>query len=71
MIISNKDQIAAFLGERNLTGMFIMDFDGTLLRSDRTFSSIDLDALRQLGELGIIRTIATGRTLYSFNTVTL
>jgi hypothetical protein len=45
-----------------------MDLDGTLLRSDRTFSSIDLDALRQLGELGIIRTIATGRSLYSFNT---
>ena len=46
-----------------------MDLDGTLLRSDRTFSNIDIDALVQLGELGIIRTIATGRSLYSFNTV--
>lgn len=45
-----------------------MDFDGTLLRSDRTFSSIDLDALKQLGEVGVVRTIATGRSLYSFNT---
>jgi len=44
-----------------------MDLDGTLLRSDRAFSDIDLDALEQLGELGIIRTIATGRSLYSFN----
>ncbi len=46
-----------------------MDLDGTLLRSDRQFSSIDLDALGQLGELGIIRAIATGRSLYSFDTV--
>ena len=46
-----------------------MDFDGTLLRSDRTFANIDLDALKQLGERGVIRTIATGRSLYSFNTV--
>ncbi len=49
--------------------LFIMDFDGTLLRSDRTFSPIDLDALVRLGELGIIRVIATGRSLYSFKTV--
>ncbi|MGD8292240.1 MAG: HAD-IIB family hydrolase [Desulfobacterales bacterium] len=51
------------------TGLFIMDFDGTLLRSDRTFSGIDLDALGQLGEKGVVRAIATGRSLYSFNTV--
>ena len=50
-------------------GLFIMDFDGTLLRSDRTFSRIDLDALGQLGEMGVVRAIATGRSLYSFNTV--
>jgi HAD superfamily hydrolase (TIGR01484 family) len=46
-----------------------MDLDGTLLRSDRTFADIDLDALRQLGEMGIVRAIATGRSLYSFTTV--
>ncbi len=50
-------------------GLFIMDFDGTLLRSDRTFSRIDLDALGQLGEKNVVRAIATGRSLYSFNTV--
>ena len=54
-------------GGRSPRGLFIMDLDGTLLRSDRAFSDIDLDALEQLGELGIIRTIATGRSLYSFN----
>ena len=68
MIISIDHQLAEAPKGRQPRGLFIMDFDGTLLRSDRTFSSIDLDALRQLGELGIIRTIATGRSLYSFNT---
>jgi len=52
-------------------GLFIMDFDGTLLRSDRTVALEDRDALQQLGELGIIRAIATGRSLFSFNTVTI
>jgi HAD superfamily hydrolase (TIGR01484 family) len=69
MIISIDHQLVEAPEGRQPRGLFIMDFDGTLLRSDRTFSSIDLDALRQLGELGIIRTIATGRSLYSFNTV--
>jgi len=52
-------------------GLFILDFDGTLLRSDRTVASEDREALQQLGELGIIRVIATGRSLFSFNTVTI
>jgi len=52
-------------------GLFIMDFDGTLLRSDRTVAFEDRDALRQLGELGIIRAIATGRSLFSFNMVSI
>jgi HAD superfamily hydrolase (TIGR01484 family) len=69
MIVSIDHQLAEAPGGRQPPGLFIMDFDGTLLRSDRTFSSIDLDALGQLGELGIIRAIATGRSLYSFNTV--
>ncbi len=46
-----------------------MDLDGTLLRSDRTVASIDLAALAELGQLGIVRVIATGRSLFSFNTV--
>ena len=52
-------------------GLFIMDFDGTLLRSDRTVSVEDRNILGQLGEIGIIRAIATGRSLFSFNTVTI
>ena len=70
MIISLDHQLAGAPGGRRPRGLFIMDFDGTLLRSDRTFSRIDLDALRQLGDQGIIRAIATGRSLYSFKTAT-
>jgi Cof subfamily protein (haloacid dehalogenase superfamily) len=69
MIISQNHQLSRPPGGKRPIGLFVMDFDGTLLRSDRTFSSIDLDALKQLGERGVVRTIATGRSLYSFNTV--
>jgi HAD superfamily hydrolase (TIGR01484 family) len=69
MIISLDHRLVAAPGGEPPWGLFIMDFDGTLLRSDRTFSSIDLDALGRLGDLGIVRSIATGRSLYSFNTI--
>ncbi|MEE8431526.1 MAG: HAD hydrolase family protein [Candidatus Desulfatibia sp.] len=46
-----------------------MDLDGTLLCSDRTFDAVDLHALKQLGDQGVVRAIATGRSMYSFNTV--
>jgi HAD superfamily hydrolase (TIGR01484 family) len=52
-------------------GLFVCDFDGTLLRSDRSFSDTDLNALIRLGELGIIRAVATGRSIYSINTVSI
>ncbi len=47
-------------------GMFVTDLDGTLLRSDRTLSSIDVTALERLGEAGMVRVIATGRVPFSF-----
>jgi Cof subfamily protein (haloacid dehalogenase superfamily) len=49
--------------------MLITDLDGTLLNSDGTLSKQDLDALFHLGKKGVIRVIATGRSLYSFNAV--
>lgn len=55
--------------DRGPKGLFIMDLDGTLLQSDRTFAAPDLAALRKLGELDVVRTIATGRSLASFNKV--
>jgi hypothetical protein len=51
------------------SGLFITDLDGTLLRSDRTFAEPDLDALRRLGERGVVRAVATGRSMFSFNLV--
>ena len=45
--------------------MVITDLDGTLLRSDRTFSKADLATLEHLGRCQILRVIATGRSLYS------
>lgn len=50
-------------------GLFVTDFDGTLLRTDRTFSQSDLAALERLADLHIVRTIATGRSIHSFLTV--
>jgi hypothetical protein len=69
MIISQDHKIANPLNDVKPEGLFIMDFDGTLLRSDRTIAAEDLEALRHLGEQGIVRTIATGRSLFSFNSV--
>lgn len=46
--------------------LFITDFDGTLLRSDGSFSQRDLDALKTLSLNGVSTAIATGRSLHSF-----
>ncbi|MCP3901223.1 MAG: HAD family phosphatase [Desulfobacteraceae bacterium] len=46
--------------------LFITDFDGTLLRDRKTISKDDINALTELKEQGIIRCIATGRSIYSF-----
>lgn len=49
--------------------MFITDLDGTLLGSNGTLRKQDRDALLCLGNKGVVRVIATGRSLYSFKTV--
>ncbi len=50
-------------------GILFSDLDGTLFRSDNTLSPIDRAALEHLGTRGIIRVIATGRSLHSFRSV--
>jgi len=50
-------------------GLFVSDLDGTLLRSDRTFAAADLAGLRRLGALGVARAVATGRSIFSFESV--
>ena len=49
--------------------MVITDLDGTLLNSGRIVSPENRRALERLGELGVVRVIATGRSLFSFNKV--
>jgi hydroxymethylpyrimidine pyrophosphatase-like HAD family hydrolase len=69
MNISRNSKTEKSPGDGRPRGLFIMDLDGTLLRSDRTFAGPDLLALRKLGDLNIARAVATGRSLASFNTV--
>jgi hydroxymethylpyrimidine pyrophosphatase-like HAD family hydrolase len=51
---------------RKAAGLFVTDLDGTLLRSDRTFSDADLASLQRIGERGIVRVVATGRSIFSY-----
>ncbi len=49
----------------HLRRLFVSDFDGTLFRSDGTIAHRDLKALKKLGKIGVVRAIATGRSLLS------
>lgn len=49
--------------------MVVTDLDGTLLDPNGRVSHLDMDTLNLLGEKGILRVIATGRTPYSFDKV--
>lgn len=69
MSILNEIPRSDWHNGQNPIGLFVCDFDGTLLRSDRSFSNDDLEALQRLGELCIARAIATGRSIYSINTI--
>jgi hydroxymethylpyrimidine pyrophosphatase-like HAD family hydrolase len=71
MIISQEIKSSDWRKGEPPRGLFVCDFDGTLLRSDRSFSDADLEALEQLGALGIVRVVATGRSIYSLNTVSI
>lgn len=46
-------------------GMFVTDLDGTLIHGKRPISSPDLQALEELRTRGMLRVIATGRSLFS------
>ena len=45
------------------------DFDGTLFSESKSVSDADVRILRQLGEQGIVRVIATGRSYFSIRKV--
>ncbi len=46
--------------------LFITDFDGTLLKDDKTISQEDIRTLEILRQKKILTAIATGRSVYSF-----
>lgn len=66
MIIAHSLPGALWSDDIRPQGMLITDLDGTLKRTDGGFSPADLDALTKLGRAGMVRTIATGRSIYSF-----
>ncbi len=41
--------------------MFVTDFDGTLLGSDKILPNKTLNILKNIGDAGVIKVIATGR----------
>jgi len=47
----------------------VIDLDGTLLNDNKKAGEEDIRTLHKLGEKKILRIIATGRSLYSFNEV--
>lgn len=49
--------------------MFVTDYDGTLADDNSVVSPQTLTQLKRLGEKGILRVLATGRSLFSLKTV--
>ncbi len=52
-----------------MKALLVTDLDGTLLTDAKTVSPENLSTLRLLGDKGIVRAIATGRSVYSVNRV--
>ncbi len=51
------------------TKAVIIDLDGTLLNDERKVGEKDKQTLHELGKKGVVRIIATGRSLFSFSDV--
>jgi HAD superfamily hydrolase (TIGR01484 family) len=49
--------------------MFVTDFDGTLADDNSFVSENSISELNRIGKLGVIRVVATGRSLFSLKTV--
>lgn len=57
------------MGEAKAIGLIATDLDGTFLRDDKCISAEDLSTLDKLGEEGIVRVAATGRSLHKVKEV--
>ena len=53
------------MGSPPAVGLVATDLDGTLLGSDHTLGACDAEALRQLDRAGVVRVVATGRSLWA------
>jgi hypothetical protein len=69
MMIIDESPNFSWLQNSQPQGLLVCDLDGTILRSDRTLADVDLKALHKLRRRGVACAIATGRSLYSFQTV--
>lgn len=67
MMMNEALPLAFHKGQPHSKKLFVTDLDGTLLRSDGTIHADDLHTLEMLGNKGIIRAIATGRSIFSFS----
>jgi Cof subfamily protein (haloacid dehalogenase superfamily) len=61
--------VKASLREKPYSRICVTDLDGTLLNNEHEISPPNLLALRDLGEMGVCRVAATGRSLYSLRKV--
>jgi Cof subfamily protein (haloacid dehalogenase superfamily) len=55
--------------EKRLIKLIATDLDGTFLQDDKSISNRDMTVLRKLGEKGVVRVAATGRSLHKVNEV--
>lgn len=51
------------MGSEKKLKLVATDLDGTFLKNDKSISKENLDTLKSLGEMGILRVVATGRNL--------
>ncbi len=53
------------MGKQHKIKILFSDLDGTLLTNDKKIGSRDVETLKELGKLGIVRVFATGRTFFN------
>jgi Cof subfamily protein (haloacid dehalogenase superfamily) len=69
VIWQDQSYVGAFSIFALMVKIIVTDLDGTLLTADQQVSPEDFSTLVSLGNQGIIRVIATGRSPYSFQNV--
>ncbi len=55
--------------KHGLVKLVATDLDGTFLKDDKSISIADLESLERLGEMGVLRVVATGRSMHKVKDV--